>query len=291
MQPGKTTVMTILQGVTITALLALAIFFQAHYDTLTPPFTLKVNAVTRDLLSEKILPYITFGFKNSITDMYWLRAVQDFTVWDGKDTYYLNYFKNISALDPTFEYPYLFSILIVPQKKDVAMLNNVAALAERGITEIPTSWKIPFYLGTQYYIFTKKYEPAEKYLGIAASRKGAPDGVYLNYATFVAKAVPSPIKSAEDHATALSLVKVIYNNTDNETIKKIAGRGLQENLITQMLEKGIAAYHTRYKHYPVSIDEMTKVHLISLPQELVDNFTIIINKKNGSFTIEEKKES
>lgn len=269
----------------IVSLVLLVILFQVELDASLPPFTTRVSAVTRNLLPETILPYVTFGFKNMITDAYWIRAVQDFTVWDGKDPYYLSYFKNIAALDPTFEYPYLFSILIVPQRKDLTILDKVATVAQKGIESIPTSWKIPFYLGTQYYLFTKEYEPAERYLSIAASRTGAPDGVYLLYSSFVAKTVAAPIRSPEDHALAQSLIKVIYNNTDNETVKKIAGKGLQESLINQMLQKGIAAYHTKYRKYPKTVEDMMKANLVSLPEELLTGFTIMISQKDGSYRI------
>lgn len=274
----------------IAVLITLIVTFQLEHDKLSPPFTTKLAAVTRNLLPANTLPHITFGFKNIITDIYWIRAVQDLPSWNGKDLFYLNYFKNISTLDPTFEYPYLFSILVVPQRQNTKLLNievlhQIATISEKGIQSIPTSWKIPFYLGTQFYLFTKKYDPAEHYLGIAASRKGAPDGVYLVYSSFVAKTVAAPIHSPEDYATAQSLIKVIYNNTDNETIKKIIAKGLQENLINQMLEKGIAAYHTKYKKYPKTVNDMLSAHLVSFPPELLENFTVTINQRDGSYKL------
>ena len=266
-------------------LLALVVIFQIKYDTLSLPFTTKVKKETRNLLPARFLPYITFGFTNIITDSYWIRAVQDFTVWDAKDDYYLNYFKNISTLDPTFEYPYLFSILIVPQKKDVVTLGKIAEIANKGIEAIPASWQIPFYLGTQYYLFTKKYDPAEKYFGIAAKVKGAPDGVFFLYSTLVGRNNPLHIKSESDFILAKELLKVIYNNTDNETIKEMAGKGIEEKAVSQMLEKGIIAYKEKYKRYPKSIDEMIVVNFISLPQAFLDSFTVEISGRDGSFKV------
>ena len=272
----------------IVALIGLIVTFQKKHDDLSPPFTAKLPAVTRDLLPETLLPYVTFGFKNLITDIYWIRAVQDFVVWDGRDIYYLNYFKNISTLDPTFEYPHLFNILIVPQRNDISVLHKVTEIAERGIEAIKGSWKIPFYLGTQYYLFTKAYEPAEHYLAIAASRKGAPDGVYLLYSTYVARKVAPAIRSEEDFKFAQSLISVIYNNTDNATIKKMAASGLRESFINQMLVKGIVAYKERYKRYPKSVDEMIAVNFITLPPEFLNNFTVTISRRDGTYKVTEK---
>lgn len=288
MKQNSSFIHLIVTGVILIALLNLVVLFQINHDARSKPFTSALTAQSRNLLPAAFLPYITFGFDNFITDSYWIRSIQDFTVWDGKDPYYLNYFKNISTLDPTFEYPYLFSILIVPQNKNILTLQKVAEIADRGIQAIPTSWKIPFYLGTQFYLFTKKYDPAEKYLEIAAKIDGAPDGVFLVYSTFVGKNSPKPIRSDADALLAQSLLKVIYNTTDNETIKKMAEMGLLEKNISQMLEKGILAYKEKYKEYPKTAEDMVNVNLISLPKTLLAMFTIDINQKDGSFKIEEK---
>lgn len=282
---NSTPTSTIATGAIVLALIFLVVIFQKNHDLRSDPFTTKLSAQSHNLLPSEFLPYITFGFGNIITDSYWIRSVQDFVVWDGKDPYYLNYFKNISTLDPTFEYPYLFSILIVPQNKDVITLNKIAEFADNGIEAISTSWKIPFYLGTQYYLFTKKYDPAEKYLKIAAKVPGAPDGVFLTYSTFAGRNSPLPIRSDSDFALQKELLKVVYNNTDNETIKKMAAEGIEEKYVSQMLEKGIIAYKEKYKRYPKSVDEMVAVNFVSLSQELLNGFAVKINQKNGSFRV------
>ena len=281
-----------IQNSLIVILIGFAIFFQAKHDDLGPPFTTRLKVVRRNLLPPQILPYISFGFKNFITDYYWISSIQDFVAWNGKEGYFIGYFKNISTLDPKFEYPYLFSILTIPQRdrkelKDVKTLDEVASIAQKGMEAIPTSWQIPFYLGTQYYLFTKAYQPAEEYLKIAATKQGAPDGVYLLYSTFVGKGLLTREQKA---GFAVKLIKTIYNNTDNEVIKKLAGKGIQETAVTQLLEKGILAYKEAYKKYPKTVDEMIAVNLIKLPPELLNNFDITISQKDGSFRIVEKEE-
>ena len=230
---------TTIRNSIIVMLLGLVVFFQVRHDQLGPPFTTKLKMVRRNLLPHQILPYIHFGFRNIITDYYWISSIQDFVAWNRKEGYFVGYFKNISTLDPKFEYPYLFSILTIPQKdrkdlKNVAVLDEVATIAEKGMTAIPESWQIPFYLGTQYYLFT------------------------------------------------------IYNNTDNEIIKKLAGKGIQEVAVTQLLEKGIIAYKERFKRYPKTVDEMLAINLIKLPEELLQNFDVEISPRDGSFRIREK---
>ena len=278
--------------VIVVALLLLVGVFQKKHDDFGPPFTTKLSLAKRNLLPPTILPYITFGYDNIIADFYWIRAIQDFVAWNGKEGFYIGYFRNIATLDPRFEYPYLFSILTIPQNqalvKDIGPLDEVAKVAEKGIEAIPTSWKIPFYLGTQYYLFTKKFDLPEHYLAIAASRKGAPDGVYLVYTSFITKKA-SPTKDKE-YSTSRDLISVIYNNTDNEIIKSLAGKGIQINYITQLLDKGIPAYKAQYHRYPKYVYELLAVHFIALPDVFLENFDIQINLFDGSFKITEKKE-
>jgi hypothetical protein len=262
---------------------------QVTYDFYAPPFTTRLALAKRVLLPEKILPYLSFGFNNFLSDIYWVRSIQDFVAWNGKEGFFIGYFENITALDPKFEYPYLFGILTIPQGtkkvKDVSSLEKITPLAERGIDAIKTSWQIPFYLGTQYYIFTKSYPLTEKYLKIASGREGAPQGVSLLYATIVARLNGN---NADTFSTTRDLIKVIYDTTDNEVVKSIAGKGIQMNVITQALERGIVAYKVKNKKYPRSVEDLMQENFVKLPEELLNNFVITINEKNGSYKIAEK---
>lgn len=278
-------------------LLACSVLAQVRYDATKPAFTTRLSTTTRILLPEKILPYISLGFDTFLADMYWVRSIQDLVTWDGKDPYYLDYFKNITTLDPKFEYPYLFAILAYPQSakkdKNVDELTALTPLVERGITAIPSSWQIPFYFATQYFIYTKQYHPAEDYLKIAAEKKGAPDGVYLVYSTFVGRNVVRNKNVINDEKSVLlatqDLVKVIYNNTDSETIKDLAKAGYESARIHQMLEKGIIAYKERYKKYPSDVTDLFAANFINLPNDFLNHFSVMINKRTGVFSIEEKK--
>jgi hypothetical protein len=281
---------TLIKSALIVVTLCLVAITQKRSDDFGPPFTTKLTVAKRTLLPSTILPYIHFGFSGFLADIYWIRSIQDFVAWNGKEPYFIGYFENITTLDPRFEYPYLFSIFAIPQRENIASLDAVATIAEKGIDAIPTGWKIPWYLATQYFLFTKNYDIPEHYLAIAASREGAPEGVYLNYATFAARKVPQAIRSEKDYETAKSLVAVIYNNTDNETLKKMASLGIQETLVSQLLERGIDAYKTKFKRYPRSVDELLEVNFITLPKEFQEFFTVVIDQKNGSFKVTAKEE-
>jgi hypothetical protein len=266
----------------VTLFLTVIATSQAAYDRSAPPFKTKLQAARRDLLPSVLLPYINFGFSLFLADMYWIRTIQDYVAWDNKELFFLDYFKNISTLDPKFEHPYLFAMWTVPSNKNIDRLDNVAVVAQRGIDTIPTSWRIPYDLGTQYYLFTKSYDKAKKYLQLAAEKENAPPGVYLNYSSFV-------INDIKGYKASYDLVKVIYDATSDETLKKVLRLGMEKEVIITMLERGILAYKTTKGRYPASVEELQKENFVSLSDAFLENFIISINKHTGSFKIEERK--
>jgi hypothetical protein len=262
--------------------LAVAAINQAAYDKVAPPFKTKLATARRDLLPATLLPYTHFGFNVFLADMYWIRTIQDYVAWDNKDSFFLEYIRNISTLDPRFEHPYLFAIWTIPANKDVKRLGDVADISEKGMNTIPTSWRIPYYLGTQYYLFTKTYDKAKKYLKIAAEKKDAPPGVYLNYSSFV-------INEVKGYKASYDLVKVIYDTTKDETLKKVLQSGLEQEIVITMLERGIVAYKTTHGRYPTALEDLQKDSLVSFPETFLAKFTVSINRSTGSFKIEEKR--
>jgi hypothetical protein len=272
---------TLLVSSIFVLLFVCVVITQILYDRAANPFSFKMAVVKRNLLPASILPYISLGFNNVLADYYWIYAIQDLTVWDHKDSRYIEYFRNISTLDPTFEYPYLFSIFTIPRKDTPALLQKLTPIADKGIAAIPTSWQIPFYLSTAYNITTKSYNDTEHYLSIAASKSSGPPGIYLVYSSFITK----KLKGKE---AAREMIKVIYDNTDNEIIKQLAAQGIVIDDATQMLEKAVIAYKAKYGSYPKTVDDMSRLNLIHLPDAFTNAFTIDINKYTGAVKVEVK---
>jgi hypothetical protein len=282
MQPIKTTLLLYRPYILVAFLVVSIVVSQVVYDLSRPPFTTKIKLARRELVPYQALPYVHFGFKAVLADMYWIRTVQDFVAWNGKEPFFVNYFKNIATLDSRFEYPYLFAIFTVPQNKNVETLDTVREVADIGIGAIPTSWKIPFYLGTQYFLFTKTYTQAEYYLKLASEKDDAPTAVYLMYTNFVTNNIKGFRATRE-------LIKTIYNTTDDKTIRALAKKGLEQEALNQMLENAILAYKTKYGIYPSSVEDLEKKRFVSFPEEFLTTFTVELNQRNGTYKIMERK--
>lgn len=269
--------------ITVVLFLCVIVSVQLAYDRVAPPFQVRTKESRKDLLPALLLPYMHFGFSSILADMYWIRMIQDHVTWDGKRTFFIDYFKNITTLDPRFEQPYLFAIWAIPSdRSDIARLDEVAQIADKGIDTIPASWRIPYYLGTQYYLFTKTYDKAKEYLRIAAEKKDAPPGVYLNYSSFV-------INDVKGYRASYDLVKVIYDTTTDETLKKILAAGLEKDVINTMIERGILAYKTTTGEYPSNLEQLVEKNFVSLPSTFLEQFAVTFDKKTGGFRIEERR--
>ena len=271
---------TLLANLLIFISLFLVVLAQIRYDQKDKPFIIKFAAVNRTLIPAELLKYTSFGFNNVIADYYWINAIQDVVQWNEKDHFYVEYFKNIATLDPKFEYPYLLGIFVVPSEKSPKYIDEIADVADVGIATLPDNWKIPFYLSTAYKMHTKNLERTDHYLSIAASIKDAPEAVHLVYKAFSKNKLKTK-------SFARQMIKVIYDTTDNETIKKIAAKGLLINDLNSAIEKAIASFKLVYKVYPKTEEELENANYISLPQQIKDAFTVIINP-DGTFKITEK---
>lgn len=255
---------------------------QLYYDDNSKPFTHKFEAVNRVLLPPEILPYINFGFRGILADVYWLRSVQDLIQWNLTDHFYVEYFRNISVLDQKFEYPYLFGIFVVPNEKSPTYIDEIAAIADKGIEALPKNWKIPFYLSTKYKSETREFERANHYLEIAIAKDDTPSVVKTVYTAFKKNQL-------QDKRDVSLMIKVIYDTTDNETIKKLAARGIIISDLTTTIEKGIARFKVRYNMYPKNLAELEAAKSVRIPQEIKNAFDVQISP-NGGFKIMEKKQ-
>lgn len=262
-------------------LITLLVGIQIKYDAVNTPFTHKFEAIERTLLPAQIVKNFNFGFSNVIADMYWIRAVQDLVHWNETDSYYVDYFENISTLDPKFEYPYLVGIFVVPTSKSPSFLERISVIADRGIEALPENWQIPFYLSTKYKSITKEYERADHYLSIAVANENAPEVVRTVYNAF-------KVNQANDRKQVSEMIKVIYNTTEDTTIKKLAAKGIIVNDVTDAVEKAIARFKIKYKAYPQNLAELEQTKLIGLSPEIKNLFDIEI-RKDGSFRLIEKE--
>src|SRR3989344_5967396 len=259
----------------ITLLLLLAIvFLQLRYDAIVTEHLVMRAPVHRFVIPAPVMRHLAFGFENVLADYYWINAVQDINKWDRRDTFYPEYFRIISTLDPKFEYPYIFAALTMPSKGVSESLGWLSVIAERGMHALPESWQIPFYVGVQYHVVAKSYEQAVHYLAIAAKEESAPEMVRSIYGIYL-------MHTATEYETSRALFTAIYETSDNEETKRIATERIALLDLIEALEQAAVAFREPNGIYPSSADELFKEGLIHISPELVKKFPLFIDQSTG----------
>lgn len=276
---------TILVIAFLSLLLGTSAIIQIKYDEIEHPQNI-FTTETRYILPTFIVKNFSFGFNNIIADLYWVKAIQDFSIWDGKDSFYLQEYKNIATLDPKFSYPYLLGILTFTSKSagekvmKAHILETIEPVSQIGIENLPNNWEIPFYLGTGFQL-TKNPEKALYYLKIAASNPDAPDLIRNVYKSYLKNAIFGDVAARE-------FIKAIYDTTTSSTTKKILEDGLMVNDLKDIIQSIVNNYKTKYGVYPTSIDDLVYTKMIQIRPELKKEFNITINKNTGEVKIAPK---
>lgn len=277
----KTTALPLFLGI----LLSLSGFLQIEYDKIVHPYQV-FTTETRYILPTILIKNFSFGFNNILADLYWVRAIQDFSIWDGKDPFYLQEYKNIATLDPSFSYPYLLGILAFTSRSvndrnaTTTVLDTFEPVARTGIHNLPNNWEIPFYMGTGFQL-TKRPEKALEYLKIAASHTDAPEIIHKVYTSYLTRTLTG------DNA-AKEFVKAIFDTTESKTTKKILENGIAVSNLTEILKSLTARYNKKYGFYPQSLNDLVEAKMIRPNTGLTDTFTIMFNPNNGDVRVNVK---
>ena len=255
-----------------------ATFLQLRYDAIKlERFNLRAPE-HRYVMPAPIVRHFAFGFQNVLADYYWVTTIQALNKWDRKDTYFPEYFRIISALDPRFSYPYIFATLVVPNRINKESLTWLSEISEIGMRALPENWEIPFYTGMEHYVVGKSSERAVHYLEIAASKSSAPEYVRTTYGIHL-------MRDATEYEKSRALFTTIYETSDNDETKKIVKERIALLDLIEMLEKASLAYNVKYHAYPASIQDLAKAGLIQLPPELIGKFSIGIDSNTGKVTL------
>lgn len=279
--------------ISIAAILFIAVKIQLTYDAIVHPqsvFTFE----TRYILPEKVVRNFSFGFRNLLADLYWVKAVQDFSIWDGTDPFYAQEYKNIAALDPKFAYPYILGILTFTSssadnsKSNSGMLLTIEPVIQTGIENLPDNWEIPFYMGTGFQI-TKNTEKALYYLKLASSHENAPQIVRDIYKTFLKNTITG--KEASGKAMSKDLLRAMYETTNSNTTKKMLEDGIRINDLIAILENVNTKYYKQYGTYPSSLNDLVNHNIIASETRnaLLKAYKVSFNPYNGKVSIIARK--
>lgn len=128
------------------------------------------------LPSGRHLKALTLGFSNLAADVLWIKAIGYFGghALTDKDYPWLHHIlEQLTTLDPTFAYPYLFGGVTLSVERESA--DESSALLAKGMTRYPGEWRYPFYIGFNAFYLERDPERAAVFMSHAASLPLAPE--------------------------------------------------------------------------------------------------------------------
>ena len=253
------------------ALVILIIFLLVGYLFLTE----KLNATRDAFLEEKFVEYtipsqligpLSLEFKGLASDFLLVK----FMTFIGGRTQQLNSFNDedwrsventldtITDLDPYYWDAYMFAqIFLTWDENNYMSANRLLEKAEKHITE---NFRIPYYIGLNYYNFAKDYKNGYKYIMKAAKLPDSPFYLASLAARFAAY-------SSDYERGVVFLDEMLKQTSDPEIAEQYKLR-IRTLKIMYQLEQVVERFRNKFDRLPSDLSELIQVGMINdLPDD------------------------
>ncbi len=212
----------------------------------------------------KFIKLAVLGFDEVAADILYVKAIGYFGghYLSDKEYQWFYHILNITTtLSPTFKDPYEFGAIVLAL--EVGEVENSNRLLKKGIKHNPRYWRLPFYLGFNYFFHLGDYQTAAYYMECASSLPGAP--AYLpSFASRLYAEAGNP-------EYAIEFLTQIYNQTENKIMRKEIEIKIKELVIERdlnLLDEVVKRYTQVYNRKPLNLKELIKSNLIEyMPKE------------------------
>lgn len=210
------------------------------------PMSLEFKGLASDFLLFKFMTFIGGRTKdiNSFDDRYW--------------TYITDTLETITDLDPYFWDAYLFAEMFLTwEAHKYEAANQLLLKARQYRTD---DYRVPYYLGFNYYYFLKDNIKGAKYLMEASKLPGSP--YYL-----ASLAARLSVFSLQHRVGILFLKEMLKEAKEERAIKEFQLR-INALEIMDRLEQKINQYQKTYNQMPASLNELVASGLIDkIPED------------------------
>ncbi len=206
----------------------------------------------------EVLKLASLGYKHVVADLVWLRVIQVFGSRHlTQDDYNWIYhaLDVTTTLDPQFVEAYLAGGLALTVIADHVDQSN--RILKKGIEANVQNWKIPFFLGFNYFNFLHDYEAAATYIEMATEIPGHPSWLPLLAARL-------HVQAQAPHV-ALEFLGRIYDGTSDPWLKAKLEIRMKEVIIEQdlmALERAIDTYQSQFGELPKSLERLAETGII-----------------------------
>lgn len=207
-----------------------------------------------------VLRALSLGHEEVLSDFYWVKAVlYEGTEGIEKDYgYFSSLLDLVTALDPHFQYPYIFGSVIL------SIVANDAEASDRlllqGFTFHKDHWRFPFGLGYNAYFHHQDPKGAARYLGIAANLDGCP--------SYVPRLASRLYHESGNIEVAIRFLTTIVQDMEEGEERRILETRIEALEMIQHLEGQIALYRRDLGRSPRDLAELVRAgYLHKMPSD------------------------
>jgi len=216
------------------------------------------------LLAVSRRPAFAFGFRNILSDVAWLEAVQvtgnrKMTRWEYDRLYEL--LNVVSNFDPRFEIPYLLGGLVLGESTPHAQ--KALHVLGRGKEQFPADWRFPFYMGFTHYFSLGDGIAGGWAMGEAARLPGSP--------AYLPGLASRMLSEAREPGVALVLLATIVRQESDPARRAVLERRIREVTVErdlQALEKAVETFREKTGGVPESLQDLVRERILEgIPPE------------------------
>jgi tetratricopeptide (TPR) repeat protein len=212
--------------VAVCILIAASIPFQIGIDNIRGKFKLIEDSL---YVSSSSLKKISFGYKELLADIYWIRALQYFGstgLQEQNPAHLYHYFDIITDLDPGFvnAYRYGGTFLAEPEPFGLGDLEKGTNLLDKGMKNNPENFRLPLEAAFLYYLYPKDYEKAAVLFKTASEKPGLSNS-RKSYLSGMAATAHS---QGGDRKLSRKIWEMIYETNPSENRRKFALMNIKE---------------------------------------------------------------
>jgi tetratricopeptide (TPR) repeat protein len=222
-----------------------------YADRLAYPLEFKEEI--RFVLQKEVVEILSLGHRGLAADILFIQTIihSGSLVWkpltyqfDSEWSYQM--MDTVTSIDPRYLTAYLFSGMgLVHGPEDVHLARPIL---ERGMTNFPQNWELPFWIGYHYYVYLEDYEKAGEYFWRASQYPEAPD-------TFLSLMLSS-LKKGGRYEMAILVLKRLIDTTDNEKVIQVYRKQIVRLENLEMLQKAADYYIQSRGREPADLNRL-----------------------------------
>jgi tetratricopeptide (TPR) repeat protein len=245
------------------ACLGLIVWVQAQTDRSSASFTAAQQRAALSL-NEPLIPsqnamrLLSLGQPQIAADVLWLQTIQYF----GSGNPYGNYpslgpiLTSITSLDPKFEEPYEFGMVVLPF---MGQADTAIALGTKADVELPGNGLLDFYHASNFLLYKKDYANAAKFYQKASKEPGAPGAAV----TLAGTALDDLRNSTNDRLIAIQYWQTVEDNATSDAAREQADNYKKNMEIVYQLELAAQQYKSAHGSYPATLNDLVTAGIIT----------------------------